>query len=127
MVRGHPDFQTYAGRSVGGALVNTVSFEGDIGAEGIGTIDLGAVSEKNRHAFLQITVSSDDDEHIHGVTLTRRSDGWDFFIGRFIMDGHFSIDSDDLVAGDEARLTIINNSSEEVTFEGVVSWVVKEI
>ena len=127
MARGHPDFQTQAGRSVGGALVNTLSFSGVIAAGITGQIDLGVVPVKSRHSFLQITISCEDDTAIHKVTLTRLSDGWTFFMGRFIMGENFRLDSDDLNAGEEASLSITNNSAGALTFEGVVSWVVREL
>lgn len=127
MVRGFPDFQTQAGRSVGGASVNTYSFSVIIPANSTGNIEMPVVASNIKHSFIQITISCDDDSSINKLTLTRISDGWTFFIGRFTLDGHFPMDSDELVATQQARLTIYNNDDSTHTFEGVISWVVREV
>lgn len=127
MVRGHADFQTPAGRGVGGAYINTSSFSGNINSDSSGIIDFGAIPSNTRHSLIQLDISCPDDTAIHELTLIRISDGWIFFQNKFVTSGHFPINSDDLVPTQEVRLTITNKSTSTLTFVGTLSWVVKEI
>ena len=55
MVSGHPDWQTWEGRNVGGEGVTSYSFSGAIGAGVTGTIDLPVVETGYRNTYQNIT------------------------------------------------------------------------
>ena len=127
MVRGYPDYQSPAGRSISGALVNTTTFSGAIPSDETGNIDLDTVDTGEQHSFIQLDISCPDDTAIHRVQLQRLSDGWVFFENRFVMAANFPINSDLLAAGEQGRLIVTNKAEGSVTFSGALSWVVREI
>ena len=127
MVSGHPDWQTWAGRSAGGEAVTTYSFTGEIASGASGTIDLPIVATGYQNIYQSITISCDDDSAIHNLTLQRISDAWAFFIVNFITGGIYDFPGQAISAGQTVRITITNNAAVAKTFEGTANYVSRKI
>jgi hypothetical protein len=127
MASGHPDYATWAGKSVGGESITTYSFSGDIAAESISYLQLDAIPTGKQHAFQQLTLCCADDTAIHRVYLYRVSDGWVFYENRFVTSGEFNIVGNALNAGDVIRIYITNNSVSTLTFTGVLTYIVRSV
>ena len=127
MVRGHPDYQTFEGRSIGGAKINAATFSGEIAAGAQGTVDAGAVPSGERHTFINFNISVADDTAIHRVQLLKKVSGDLMSQERFVTSANINVNTFDLVAGEEGRLAISNNASSALTFVGIMTWLVREI
>ena len=122
MVSGHPDWQTWEGRNVGGENVTSYSFSGTIAAGVTGTIDMPIVAAGYRNTYQNIIVSCNDDSAIHNTTMIRVSDAWVFFEINFINGGIFDYPGQSFAAGTTVRVLITNNAAVELTFEGSVFY-----
>ena len=127
MATGHPDYQTWTGKAIGGKGVNAYSFSGEIDGESSGYVPLDAVPTGVQHSYVQIAISCPDDTAIHTVWLQRVSDDWIFFSAGFITSGVFDLVADPQAAGAEIRIYITNNSASTLTFTGTISWIIREI
>ena len=127
MVSGHPDWQTWAGSSIGGSKTNSATFTGAIGAGISGAADLEAVGAGTEKSYVQVAVAANDDTAIHRIQLSRISDTWVFFDARFVMGAVWPLITTPIAAGEQVRLTITNNSAGALTFDGSVTWVVREL
>ena len=127
MVSGHPDYQTWSGRSAGGEDMVSYSFSGAIAAGVTGTIDLPVVAVGYQNIYQNITISCDGDTAIHALTLLRVSDAWVFFRVHFITGGILDFPGQAISAGGTVRITITNNAAVAKTFEGAVNYVTRKI
>lgn len=122
MVSGHPDWQTWEGRSVGGENVTSYSFSVPLGAGVTGSLDLPIVAVGYRNTYQNITISCNDDSAIHDVVMQRVSDAWVFFEINFINGGIFDFPGQSFAAGTTVRVLITNNAAAAKTFEGSVFY-----
>ena len=127
MVTGHPDWQTFAGRAVAGGRLITASFSGTVNAESASAFDIPVVPTGEEHAFIFVNLSCPDDSSINRVQITRISDANTLFENRFVAAVISEINSFKFVAGEQARVTITNNSLADLQFLGNLSWVVREV
>jgi len=127
MTTGHPDWQTWSGRSAGGGSMLSYSFTGAIGAGADGTIDLPVVAVGFENIYQNVTISCNDDTAIHVLTLSRVSDAWLFFRLNFITGGIYDFPGQAIVAGETVRLTVTNNSAIIKTYVGIVNYVVRKV
>lgn len=127
MATGHPDFQTQAGRAVGGANITGISFTGSVNAESSSSFDLASVPSGERHSIINISISCADDSSINKIQLIRVSDLVVLYINRFVASLHIDVNLVDLTASQQLRVTITNNSLASLTFVGSIYFVVKEI
>jgi len=127
MASGHPDWQTFAGKSIGGSRVNVITFSGAIAAGIIGGFDLAVIPVDEQHSYTKIHIGCEYDDAVHDIELVRIADDWGFFVGKFIGRGEFDLIVDPQSAGTQVRLIIKNNSAAARTFKGSVSWVIREL
>jgi len=127
MAIGHPDWQTWSGRSAGGESMTSYSFTGAIGAGVSGTIDLPVVAVGYQNIYQNITISCNDDSAIHATDLRRISDAWIFFRLNFITGGIFDFPGQAISAGETVRITVTNNAAAAKTFEGAANYVTRKI
>ncbi len=127
MVSGHPDWQTFAGRSIGGSRINVATFTGAIASGITAGFDINIIPVGEQHSYTKIHVGCEYDDAIHDIELIRISDNWVFFVGKFIGRGEFDIVVDPEVAGEQVRLSITNNAAVARTFDGSISWVIREL
>jgi len=127
MVSGHPDWQTFAGPSIGGSKVNVYTFSGAIASGVAGTIDLDVIPAGEQHSFTKIHIGCEYNDAIHDISLVRIADLWSFFISKFIGTEEFDLVVDPQAAGTQVRLIVTNNAAVARTFKGSVSWVVREL
>ena len=127
MTSGHPDWQTWAGRSAGGENVIVYSFTGAIAAGVTGTVDLPVVATGYQNIYQSITISCNDDSAIHTLDLRRISDDWVFFRLNFITGNIFDFPGQIISAGETVRIYITNNAAVPKTFEGAVNWVSRKL
>jgi len=128
MATGHPDYQTWSGRSVGGEDMVSYSFSGGIAGDGTsGAIDLPVVADGYQNVYQNITISCNGDTAIHVLTLSRVSDSWIFFRLHFITGGIFDFPGQVIGAGEQVRITITNNSARTKSFEGAINYVTRKI
>lgn len=120
MVSGHPDWQTWAGTAVGGESIDSFSFTGDFNAGQTKTIDFGAVPTGKQKFYQALVITVPDDTAIHRLVLTRISDGFIWWIQDLLTSGNYIIPGFTFPAGEEVRLTITNNSSSTLTFDGAL-------
>jgi len=122
MASGHADWQTWAGRSVGGEDVVTLSFSADINSENQGYFDIGPIPSGYRYTFQNITVSCNDDSSIHNVFIKRLSDDLIFFEVNFINGGIFDFPGQAFGEGETIRFVITNRSANNLKFTGSISY-----
>jgi len=127
MTSGHPDWQTWSGRSAGGESMTSYSFSGAIAAGISGTIDLPVVAVGYQNIYQSITISCDDDTAIHYLTIQRLSDSWAFFNLNFITGGIFDFPGQAIDAEQIVRLIVTNNAAAAKTFSGAVNYVTRKI
>jgi len=127
MTSGHPDWQTWSGRSVGGGDILTYSFTGEIASEIIGVVDCPVVDIGYQNVYQSITISCNDDSAIHSATLMRLSDSWVFFRINFITGGIYDFPGQTINAGEQVRIIITNNGANTQIFEGTINYVVRKI
>ena len=127
MARGHPDFQTWEGRSVGAGKSNSSTFLGAITAGNTGTITFPTVDTGKRFIYQYLEMASNDDTGIHFGDLYRNSDSTIFHSSSFVTQNHTEFPGFALEAGDIAKLEITNNASSTVTFLGVLYWIEQEV
>ncbi len=127
MVTGHPDWQTWAGRSVGGSEVKAKNFSGTIAAGVTGTITFPVVPTNEEHIYQHLTVACDDDTGMHFVDLYRNSDALVFYTVTMITSNNAEFPGQEVVAGDVIKLEITNNAAVNVDFFGTLFWVVREV
>ena len=127
MVSGHPDFQTWEGRSTGGEGMVSYSFTGDIGAGITGSVDLPVVAAGYQNIYQSITISCNDDSAIHVLDLRRISDGWIFFRINFVTGSIYDFPGQAIGAGEQVRITITNNAGVAKTFVGAANYVTRKL
>lgn len=127
MATGHPDWQTWSGRSAAGESMLSYSFTGGIAAGITGTFDLPVVAAGYENIYQNITISSNDDTAIHTLTLLRVSDLWIFFRLNFITGGIYDFPGQAIAAGGTVRVAVTNNAAVAKTFEGAINYVVRKI
>ena len=127
MVSGHPDWQTWAGRAIGGSKINVYTFSGGIATGITGTIDLAVIPASQQHSYTKIHVGCEYDDAVHDITFSRISDGWVFFVGKFTVHREFDLVVDPQVAGAQVRISITNNSAATRTFKGSITWIIREL
>jgi len=127
MVSGHPDWQTWSGRSAGGENMVSYSFSGPIASPGSGTIDLPVVVEGYENIYQFMTISCNDDTAIHTADLRRVSDNWLFFRINFVTGDVYDFPGQAIAAGETVRITVTNNAAVDVTFEGAVNYVTRKL
>lgn len=127
MVVGHPDWQTWAGRSIAGGDLKSKNFSGSIASEATGTVTFDTVSSNTQHIYQFILIASDDDTAIHYADLYRNSDSKVFFTSSFVTQVNSEFPGQRVNAGDVAKLEITNNADSSVEFFGSVFWVERNI
>ena len=127
MVSGHPDWQTWAGRAIGGSKINVYTFSGGIATGVTGTLDLAVIPAGQQHSYTKIHIGCEYDDAIHDITLTRISDNWTFFVGKFTVHREFDLVVDPQAAGVQVRISITNNSAATRTFKGSITWIIREL
>ena len=127
MARGHPDFQTWEGRAVGGSQMKLITFTGSVSAESDSSFTLASIPSGERHSFISLAVSCPDDSSINKIQLIRNSDSSNLYVNRFVAALSVDINTIDLAAGDALKVTVTNNSLSAFTFIGNISFIVKEI
>jgi len=127
MASGHPDWQTWAGRSVGGEGIITYSFSGDIATGITGAIDVPVVSAGQQNIYQSITISCDDDTAIHNLKLVRVSDGWIFLHVNFVTGDIYDFPGQTILAGDQVQLQVTNNGADTYTFSGTINWTFRNV
>ena len=127
MASGHPDWQTWSGRSAGGGSMLSYSFTGAIAAGVTGTVDFPVVAAGYENVYQNVTISCNDDTAIHVLTLSRVSDAWLFFRLNFITGGIYDFPGQTITAGEIVRLSLTNNSAVVKTFVGILNYVVRKV
>jgi len=127
MATGHPDWQTWTGRSGGGESMISHSFQGEVAALSTGTMDLTVVGENQENLYQCISISSGEDGYIHAVQLTRISDSWLFFYIDFINSGIFDFPGQIIKAGEQVRVTVYNYAPTAITFIGTVNYTIRNV
>ena len=127
MVSGHPDWQTWAGRSAGGSVVNSKNFSGAIASGVTETITFANVPTGKEYIYQHLTVASDDDTAMHYVDLYRNSDLKIFYSVTLITSNNAEFPGQEVVAGDCVKLEITNNAAVAVEFIGSLFWIERDI
>ena len=127
MVAGHPDWQTWAGRSAGGSEVKAKNFSGTIAAGVTGTVTFPIVPAGEEHIYQHLTTACDDDTAMHFVDFYRDSDSLVFYTETMITSFNAEFPGQAVVAGDVVKLEITNNAAVSVDFFGTIFWVVREV
>ena len=127
MVTGHPDYETFAGRSVAGREVKAKNFTGTIAAGVTGTVTFPTVPTGEEHIYQHLTTACDDNTAMHFVDLFRNSDLLVFYTETMITSFNAEFPGQAVSAGDVVKLEITNNSAVSVDFFGALFWVVRQV
>ena len=127
MVVGHPDWQDWAGRSVGAGVVNSKNFLGSIAAGITGTITFAAVPTGKEYIYQHLTIACDDDTAMHYVDLYRNSDSKIFYTVTMITANNAEFPGQAVVTGDYVKLEITNNAAVAVEFIGSLFWIERDV
>jgi len=127
MVSGHPDYQTWAGRSAGAGVVNSTNFSGSIASNETGTVTFDAVPTGKEYIYQHLTVACDDDTGMHYVDLYRYSDLKVFYTVTLITSNNAEFPGQAVVAGDQVKLEVTNNAAVDVEYYGSVFWIERDI
>ena len=127
MVTGHPDWQTWAGRSAGAGVVTSKNFSGAIASGATGTVTFAAVAAGKEYIYQHLTIACDDDTAMHYVDLYRNSDLLVFYTVTMITADNAEFPGLAVSAGDEIKLEITNNAAVAVEFFGSVFWIERDI
>lgn len=127
MPSGHPDWQTAAGRSVGGESQTSYSFSIIVPAESSREFNLPVVASNTENIYQNITTSSGEDAFIHRVSLKTADDSLVFFWSDFITSGIYDFPGETVTAGRTVTVTISNYGSASITFIGVVNYVTRAV
>jgi len=127
MVVGHPDWQTWSGRSAGAGVVNSKNFSGSIASGVTGTVTFAAVPMGKEYIYQHLTIASDDDTGMHYVDLYRNSDAKIFYTVTLITSNNAEFPGQAVSAGDQVKLEITNNSAVAVEFIGSLFWIERDI
>ena len=127
MTTGHPDWETFAGRSVAGRKVKAKNFAGTIAAGVTGTVTFDTVPTGEEHIYQHLTVACDDDTGMHFVDFFRNSDSLVFYTVTLVRSNNAEFPGQAVSAGDVVKLEITNNAAVSVDFFGTIFWVVREV
>jgi len=127
MVSGHPDWQTWAGRSVGAGIVNSKNFSGSIASGATGTITFDAVPTGKEYIYQHLTIACDNDTAMHYVDLYRNSDTKIFYTVTLITSNNAEFPGQAVIAADQVKLEITNNAAVAVEFIGSLFWIERDI
>ena len=127
MVTGHPDWQTWAGRSVAGGKVKAKNFTGTIAAGVTGTVTFPVVPTGEEHIYQHLTTACDNDTAMHFVDLYRDSDTLVFYTVTMVTTDSAEFPGQAVSAGDVVKLEITNSAAVSVDFFGTLFWVVREV
>ena len=127
MVIGHPDWETFAGRSVAGREVKAANFTGTIAAGLTGTVTFTIVPTGEEHIYQHLTVACDNDTAMHFVDFYRNSDLLVFYTETMITSFNAEFPGQAVSAGDVVKLEITNNAAVSVDFFGTIFWVVRQV
>ena len=127
MVVGHPDWQTWAGRSAGAGVVNSANFSGSVASGVTGTVTFTAVPTGKEYIYQHLTIATNDDTAMHYVDLYRNSDSLVFYTVTMVMSNNAEFPGLAVVAGDQVKLETTNNAAVAVEFFGSVFWIERDI
>ena len=127
MVTGHPDWQTWAGRSAGAGVVNSANFSGSIASGVTGTVTFTAVPTGKEYIYQHLTIASGDDTAMHFVDLYRNSDLKIFYTVTLITSNNAEFPGQAVSASDVVKLEITNNAAVTVEFIGSLFWIERDI
>lgn len=127
MTTGHPDWQTWAGRSVGGEDLITEGFQVTIASDGNDSVDLSTPPAGYNYIFQSFTVSCPDDTAVHEIYVTDSTAADVFFYGSFVSNGTWDFPGYEMPAEHLPKIYIYNNSTSGLTFKGFVSYVKRKV
>lgn len=127
MVVGHPDWQDWAGRSVGAGVVNSRNFSGSIASPGTGTVTFPAVPAGKEYIYQHLTIACDDDTGMHYVDLYRDSDSKIFYTVTMVMSNNAEFPGQAVSAGDHVKLEVTNNAAVRIELIGTLFWIERDI
>jgi len=127
MAKGHRDYMTWSGRSVGGESLQNYSFLIEVGDEELGSWTFPVVPVGKEYIIESLIISEPEDEFIHYVLLKRTSDNWVFFWSNLINHELYNFPGQGIGAGDSVTISVYNSSGENVEFVGTLSWVERSV
>lgn len=127
MARGFPDFQTPAGRSLGGSSVAAFSFGSDIASGVTASFDLPSIAVGTDRTIQNIGISVPGDAFIHTIVMFPTNTSTIFFKAEFVRNGFWTFSGENHKTGVTVRIQVTNNGDATLNFIGEVFWVERDL
>lgn len=128
MTRGAPDgIVPFANVGYLGQGIHYYSFAQLVLSDDTALIPLPAPVENTENIYLKATCTVGEDEFIHFYLCSRVADAYIWAIDIFCMSTEMDLNTVSFAYGTQAQVKIYNNADTDLTFYGVIYWVVRSI
>ncbi len=127
MPSGHPDWQTWAGRSVGGETIDSINFFDNIESDETVLFNLPVVPDGEEHFYQNLSISSSNDSAVHFISLIVVATGGIWWSQDFVIGGNWDLPGFKFTAGNQAQIQVTNSSAGTYLFIGNIFRTIRKV
>ena len=127
MAKGHPDYQSQAGRGVGGVEIDSLNFFDDITSDSTTAFNLPVVPSGEEHFYQNISISSSDDTAVNYISLIVVSSAGIWWSQDFVIGGSWELPGFRFTAGNQAQIQVTNLSASTELFIGNMFRTIRKV